>query len=650
MGNPISEYRFLIVDDDNDDFFLIKELLKEGKFDFEVVIKQLSDPKDIFESLRKNNFDLCFIDYYLGKSNGIEIIQSIRDQDYTIPIILLTGRGDSDTAVRAIKAGANDYLEKSDLSVDNLSKLINITLKSYKEEKQRREFEKAFYNQGLLLQGVSEAATRLLTIHDHELGIKEALSILGKASKVDYAFIFNDHPHPKNGENAFSLKYSWSLSNNCNFTDSLRNLSHRNLGISKIHQELASGQVVTKLIDELPQGLALHFSKLEIKSVIFVPIKIDFILWGTLSFADSIGYRVWSPEEISILKTMASSIGGKLKRTQDDLAFRSIVQGISSFTGNDFFQSLVRNLATALPVRCAFVSEILDYSKSRCRVIAGCNGFENIENFEFDLLNTPFEDMLAGLFSYYPDYVQEIFPNEEIFKKFRANSFAGVPFFDSNSKVIGHLSVLDDRPIEDKNRTSSILQIFASRAGAELERKRADETIKSLAYYDSLTGLPNRILLNDRINLTLERAKRHNQNFALMFLDFDHFKEINDNYGHSVGDFLLKSVADRLIQSIRGQDTVARLGGDEFILLFPEISQPADAKLIAEKILELGREPMKIEGKLIKISFSIGIAIFPFDGNDSKELTLNADQALYIAKNNGRDSYHFASSSLLTYK
>jgi len=185
------------------------------------------------------------------------------------------------------------------------------------------------------------------------------------------------------------------------------------------------------------------------------------------------------------------------------------------------------------------------------------------------------------------------------------------------------------------------LRVFASRAGAELERQRAEETIKSMAYYDSLTGLPNRFLLLDRLTLGLAHAHRVKKRLAVMFLDFDDFKLVNDTYGHSMGDLFLKEMGQKLKSAIREEDTLARLGGDEFILVLPELVGQENAMTLAEKLIKLGGEPLNLDGNEIRASFSIGIAMYPDDGADCETLLDKADQALYKAKRKGRNRYHF---------
>src|SRR5581483_12483231 len=163
--------------------------------------------------------------------------------------------------------------------------------------------------------------------------------------------------------------------------------------------------------------------------------------------------------------------------------------------------------------------------------------------------------------------------------------------------------------------------------------------MEHLAYHDALTGLPNRPLFMDRLIMALAQAARVNQKLAVFFLDLDRFKEINDSLGHSVGDGLLKSVAERIRRCVREGDTVARFGGDEFTLLIPRIEQVEDAAKIAQKILETLKIPFSISDHELFVTTSVGISIFPGDGSDPETLVRNADSAMYRAKDQGRDNY-----------
>ncbi len=178
------------------------------------------------------------------------------------------------------------------------------------------------------------------------------------------------------------------------------------------------------------------------------------------------------------------------------------------------------------------------------------------------------------------------------------------------------------------------------------DRRQAEEKITYMAYHDTLTGLPNRLLAKDRLELAIAQAKRGNSNVAVLFLDLDFFKSINDTLGHSVGDEFLKNVAKRLCDCVREVDTIARSGGDEFIVILPATERVEYAVTVATRILNAFKEPWKIEGKDFFITTSIGIALFPDDGTEAEILLQNADTAMYRAKEHGRNTYQLFSPEM----
>ena len=178
------------------------------------------------------------------------------------------------------------------------------------------------------------------------------------------------------------------------------------------------------------------------------------------------------------------------------------------------------------------------------------------------------------------------------------------------------------------------------------ERKQAQEVINFQAYHDLLTHLPNRALLKDRLNLAITHARRNKRKLAAMFLDLDRFKLVNDTLGHSMGDRLLKAVANRLQSCLRSGDTLSRFGGDEFTLLLPEVRTRDDVVVIAEKILNRLSEPFVIDGHELFVGASIGIAMYPEAGDSGEALIQNADIAMYHVKGRGKNGYQFFSEEM----
>jgi diguanylate cyclase (GGDEF)-like protein/PAS domain S-box-containing protein len=178
------------------------------------------------------------------------------------------------------------------------------------------------------------------------------------------------------------------------------------------------------------------------------------------------------------------------------------------------------------------------------------------------------------------------------------------------------------------------------------ERKRAEERVQSLAYYDSLTSLPNRALLRDRLTQALAGAARRGSKVALLFVDLDGFKTINDSLGHSTGDLLLQEVAHRLKACTREQDTVARLGGDEFLIVLTDVKDVPDVAISAERFMDAMTERFVLQGQSLSVACSVGISIFPDHGLDTETLIKHADSAMYSAKDNGRNNFMFFTADM----
>lgn len=183
-------------------------------------------------------------------------------------------------------------------------------------------------------------------------------------------------------------------------------------------------------------------------------------------------------------------------------------------------------------------------------------------------------------------------------------------------------------------------------SGQDITRiKEAEERIRHMALHDSLTGLPNRQLFQDRLDLALAHAKRYETMVGVLYIDVNDFKKINDSLGHAAGDQALRIVAERLTASVRGPDTVARLGGDEFVVILPEILQPSDVAEVARRVLAAMVRPVELSGRLMPLGASIGVSLYPSDATTPDELLLKADQAMYRAKSGGGSNYRFNDSS-----
>lgn len=191
-----------------------------------------------------------------------------------------------------------------------------------------------------------------------------------------------------------------------------------------------------------------------------------------------------------------------------------------------------------------------------------------------------------------------------------------------------------------------VLFLVANRVADVWLKSEAEKEIHHLAYHDTVTDLPNRTLLEDRMRQAIKMAGRMDNHIAVIFIDLDNFKTINDTMGHENGDELLRQMAARLSSRIREYDTLARFGGDEFLIMAPTLARPEDARVVAEKIMQAFQEPLLLKNQVFHITASVGVAVYPMDGGTSEELIKYADLAMYASKEQGKNRYTLCSDDL----
>lgn len=210
----------------------------------------------------------------------------------------------------------------------------------------------------------------------------------------------------------------------------------------------------------------------------------------------------------------------------------------------------------------------------------------------------------------------------------------------------GEKRAFDEEIVKLLERMAENISFALGNFEREEERRGAEERIQYLATHDGLTGLPNRTMFSQLINLEIESARRYKRKFAVLFIDLDRFKAINDTLGHQAGDALLNEISRRLKASVRAGDVVARLGGDEFVVMAQEVSEIGQVAAVARKILSSATEPISIAGQECRVSASVGIAMYPTDAQDEQTLMKNADMAMYLAKEKGKNNYQFYSKDI----
>ena len=317
---------------------------------------------------------------------------------------------------------------------------------------------------------------------------------------------------------------------------------------------------------------------------------------------------------------------------------------------------LLEHLAQLVPYDTANIMLIEDDSRLAVRAIRGYERWGDplvTRDSVFDLRTHPiFGALIRGRRSIliretrgHPGWQRHAGANH-------VRNWMGVPLV-ANDRVIGLYAVDKSEPGFFTSRHVQLTEAMAPHAAIAIQNARLfeqlherEEQLQRQVYHDTLTGLPNRLLFQDRLALAVAQAHRHGNGLAVLFLDVDRFKVINDSLGHSVGDRLIREVAVRLRSCLREGDTVARLGGDEFTLLLPDVGQAVDAAKVAKKVLDLVRMPIELDGRELFVTSSMGISLYPDDGRDAETLVKNADAAMYRAKEQGRDLYQLYTPAL----
>lgn len=329
------------------------------------------------------------------------------------------------------------------------------------------------------------------------------------------------------------------------------------------------------------------------------------------------------------------------KRKQVEDAIRLIAAGVSSSIGEEFFQQLVLNLARVFRADYAFIALQDEHEWTRLNMLAACAKGEITKELNFSLACVPFMQIMKEGPSVYAQDVQKRFPEECLLTDYGIQALIGTPV-SANNDQRGLLVVMHSEPIEYFEQAREILDIFAVRIGTELQRQEAEAHIRQLAYQDYLTGLANRAQLHERLIDAIQRTRDNGLLGALLLIDLDHFKTINDALGHDVGDELLRAVAQRIRHACDKDTFLARLGGDEFVALV-EMSKHTDEYRFQQDVITMAQEilmqlsnPVQTGERAFTIGASIGIVCFPVDGDNELDILRHADMALYQAKNKGR--------------
>gem|GEM_PF-746132 len=480
----------------------------------------------------------------------------------------------------------------------------------------RKQWESELKERDELLQGVADSLNALIAPGDFDASVNEALRILGEAANVDRAYVFTNHPHSLTGLPAQSMRYEWVREG---ISSEIDNPEMQDLLYSDIAEDwydrLNQGRPVVAIPRNMYGPGREIFVDQRIQSLLLVPIMRMGGFQGFIGFDDCHQERNWPESEVASLMAAAASVGNAFARrdVEEDLEHSRLL--LSSITDN-ISEGIYRSTPEGT----------LEYVNS---ALADMFAYQSPE----EMIQVP-----APIHYVSPVRRRELqqkmdeqgfYRNEEVeFLRRDGSRFIGMNNAVATYSESGEVLYLD-------GVISDITQ-----------RKEAERKIHYLAHYDTLTGLPNRTLLRDRMEQALAQARRDKSLVAVLFIDLDRFKNVNDSLGHAVGDRLLSEVSRRLQRETRANDTVSRQGGDEFIVLLKDVVESNEAAQVSAKLLAALGEPYRVGNHELHVTPSIGISLYPNDAEEIDELIRNADAAMYQAKDRGRFNFQFFTHDL----
>ena len=650
MSVPV---RALVVDDSASNAGLLLEELRRGGF--EPDLHRVTTREELETALSSGTWDVVLSDIVVKSIEAFEALSLLKERDIDVPFLIVSETLGEETAIRAMKAGAQNCIPRASLA--RLCPILEREMREAQVRRERRQAQKALTESELRYRTLAESAPDAILTVD-AVG---TLLFANRAAETLFGYpvaaligqpvtsLLPDYrPHrPRSAENGLPER----------FGSAGRHADGRTLPLELTYGELVrDGKRLTTVFardlaertraEEALRNSEERFRRAALMSTDLVHEcdraanrmawfgDVDRILgyasgefprtveaWQKAIHPEdqarvlaSVG-RHWETgepffEEYRVLRrdgtvlhwnhcgTLVPGSEGQATvciGTVTDVSGRRQIEEALRLSEKRYRTLFERNLAGVY--RSTLEGRILDCNESFARIFGYASREEVLQQAAWDFYLKP-EDRQAALAKLLE---RQSLTNYELCLKRKDGSHVWV--LESENLIEGpdgRLSVIEGTTIDIT------------------ERKRAEEQVKHLAFHDPLTNLPNRLLFNDRLTLAVAQAHRHNQRLAVLFLDLDRFKVINDSLGHSVGDELLRQVAERIQEYVREGDTVARLGGDEFTLLVPGISAEEDAAKIAKKVCDAIHDPFWIDGRELFVTTSLGVAVYPSDGHDAE--------------------------------
>ncbi len=595
----MEELSVLVVDDDKITTAILRRMLDA----YADTVLIAADGEEGLALFKEHRPDIVLSDINMPKMGGLEMVEQIRLLDDQVKIAIFTNFENRDILLTAIQIGVNQFFSKP-FEAKVFAQVIQPLCDDAKE---KRRIRAELNRQQNILHAINEMSHNFLQQKDWTVAVYQEMLKLKKASETTGIFIY------KNEDNASEAHQFLSINDNPK-ARAKKKVHYKKHHLMRWKNRLKKGLAVNGCIKDYDQSKKKLLQTFQIDSLLILPIFVHEEWWGFLGIGND-NKQALSDTDVEMLSTVSSIIGSAInnKRNIKSLEMSSAVfeHTMDGVLITDFENKIMH-------VNDSF-SDITGYT---AQDVIG----KSPKIFKSGTHNKHFYDQM------WDKLTEDGYWQGEI----------------TNRRKDGEIYIewLSVNAIKDKNGDiENFIGIFSD---VTHQRKDAQEHAY-LATHDPLTGLSNRLLLSDRLDHAIHHAARFNKCVAAIFCDLDNFKPINDTYGHSAGDDILKHVATAMQDVLRREDTVCRFGGDEFVILIEELDNFKYLQDILEKIHKITEKKFKVENNELSIAMSIGASIYPNDAKTPEALLKCADEAMYRAKNSGKNQISFFQNDIKVY-
>ncbi len=589
----------LVVDDDKITTSILSRML--DSYADNVIVA--SDGIEGLALFKEHKPEIVLSDINMPRMGGLEMVEQIRKLDDQVKIAIFTNFENRDTLLKAIQYGVNQFFSKP-FEAKHFAQVIQPLCDDAREKKRIRA---ELNRQQNILHAINEMSHSFLQQTDWTSALYQELLLLKQAAETSAVFIY------KNNEDCLSAQQLLTINDNPKARWK-KKIHYKKNYLMRWKKDLEKGLAVNGCIKDYDQAKKRLLKAFYIDSLLILPIFVHNEWWGFLGIGNN-NKQALIDTDVEMLSTVSSIIGSAINNN--------------------------RNLKS-LEMSSAVFEHTMDgvlITNSENRIVHVNDSFVDITGYKVsDVVGKDPKLLKSG--------THDKYFYDQMWEKLNVNGYWQGEI--TNRKKNGEIYIewLSVNAIKDKDgNIENFIGIFSD---VTHQRKDAQDHAY-LATHDPLTGLSNRLLLNDRLEHAINHADRFNKCVAAVFCDLDNFKPINDIYGHSTGDEILKNVADAMKDILRKEDTICRFGGDEFVILVEELESFTYLEKVLKKVSDISTKPFNIEGVDHSVGMSIGTAIYPNDANSAEDLLKCADEAMYRAKNSGKNKISFFQNDPLIY-